>query len=153
MTARSVGAGVLALLTAAGLAVDAYVHIHFGATEPPAPAGHVGEGTLFYVESAVAIVAGLLVLATRRRWAFVVGFLVGGTALAAVVVTRYYDIGAIGPIPDMYEPVWYQQKVIAAVAEAVATVAALIGIVIPRRIAPRRPAGTAPAAAGPSPAR
>ena len=34
------------------------------------------------------------------------------------------DLGPIGPLPDLYEPVWYPEKVVAAGGEAVALVAA-----------------------------
>jgi hypothetical protein len=45
--------------------------------------------------------------------------------LAVILVYRYIDVGAVGPIPQMYEPVWFHDKSVAAVAESVATVAAL----------------------------
>ncbi len=50
--------------------------------------------------------------------------LVAAGALAAVVTYRDVDLGSIGPLPDMYEPDWYPEKVVAAVGEAVALVAA-----------------------------
>jgi hypothetical protein len=50
-------------------------------------------------------------------------------------VSRYVDLGAIGPLPDLYEPVWYPEKLVAAGAEAVALVAAvpLLGRPLTRR--------------------
>ena len=38
-------------------------------------------------------------------------------AFAAVMLYRYVDIPAIGPLPAMYEPVWFFEKTLSAVAE------------------------------------
>ncbi|MFJ9690923.1 hypothetical protein [Kitasatospora sp. NPDC101183] len=43
--------------------------------------------------------------------------------LTALLVHRYTDVGAIGPLPDMYEPIWSDDKVTAAVAQGIAIVA------------------------------
>ena len=45
---------------------------------------------------------------------------VAASALTAVIAYRYVDLGPIGPLPDLYEPVWYPEKVVAAAGEAVA---------------------------------
>ena len=43
-----------------------------------------------------------------------------------MVVYRYANIGAFGPIPNMYDPYWVPaEKVLSLVAEAVAALAAL----------------------------
>lgn len=52
---------------------------------------------------------------------------VAGGGLAALLVYRYYQLPAFGPIPAMYEPVRFFKKSLIAVAEVVATVAALAG--------------------------
>jgi hypothetical protein len=69
-------------------------------------------------------------LITGRRWAYLAATLIAGTALAAVLVSRYADMGAVGFVPNMYEPTWYPSKVAAAVAEATATITALFGLVV-----------------------
>jgi hypothetical protein len=51
---------------------------------------------------------------------------------------RYVDPGAIGPLPDMYEPVWFPEKTLAGIAEAVALGAAIGGLALPRAALPRR---------------
>ena len=63
---------------------------------------------------------------TRRRPASLRPARAAATALAAVVVYRYVDLGALGPLPDLYEPVWYPEKVVGVVAETVALVAAVL---------------------------
>jgi hypothetical protein len=123
-------------VTAAGLLVDAVVHLQLAADyQLAAPAG-IGQGNLFRIEAAVAIVALLLVLAHGSRVAYLLAFAVGAGGLAAVLLYRYYQIPAIGPIPAMYEPVWFFKKSLSAVAEAIATLTALIGFLRVRQSAP-----------------
>ncbi|MEO6881095.1 MAG: hypothetical protein ABI181_09130 [Mycobacteriaceae bacterium] len=121
------------LLTAAGLAVDAGIHLYLAPTQPPAVAGSWSQVDLFYVEAGVSLLAAVLVLATGARLAYAFAFLVAASALGAVVLSRYVDIGPIGPIPDLYEPFWYTSKVATTIAEAVAVVTAAVGTLRPRR--------------------
>ena len=75
----------------------------------------------------MALGAALLVLARGRSVPVsLFAALVAASALIAVVASRYVDLGPIGPLPDLYEPVWYPEKVVAAAAEAMALVAALL---------------------------
>lgn len=130
---------VLRLLTAAGLAVDAYVHAELADTYDPVVAG-ISQGTLFRAEAAAAALAALLVLVAGRSrlvWAF--AFLVAASALGAVLLYRYVDVGSLGPLPDMHEPAWYPKKTVSAVAEAVAAASAAVGLVtVGRRRTPSR---------------
>jgi hypothetical protein len=121
------------VLVVAGLAVDAYIHLKLASARPPASPGGISQGALFYAEGGVAILAALLV-AFRATWAtFGFAFLVAASALAVVLIYRYIDVGALGPIPDMYEPAWYTTKIITTIAEAVVLLAALAGILIARQ--------------------
>ncbi|WP_329571803.1 hypothetical protein [Kitasatospora sp. NBC_01266] len=125
---------VLRVLTAAALAVDAYVHAD-EASAYDLVKKQVSQGTLFRAEAAAAGVAALLVLVAGRRlvvWAF--AFVVAAAGLAAVLVYRYIDVGTLGPFPNMYEPVWFGKKTASAIAEAVATVAALLGFLTAHRL-------------------
>lgn len=127
MTPRAVTAWSLRLITAAGLGVDAGIHLDIASSRPP------DQINLFYAESAAAIVAAALVLSTATRLVYVIAFLVAASALGAVMLYRYVDVGPLGPIPNMYEPFWYPPKVATAVAEAVALIAAACGILRPAR--------------------
>jgi hypothetical protein len=69
-------------------------------------------------------------------WAF--AFLVAAAGLAAVLLYRYVDVGAFGPFPNMYEPLWYAEKSRSAIAEAIGTVTALAGFFLARRTTVRR---------------
>jgi hypothetical protein len=41
------------------------------------------------------------------------------------VAARYVDLPAVGPLPSMYEPLWFFEKSLSAAAEAVAALASL----------------------------
>jgi hypothetical protein len=130
---------VARVVAAIGLAVDAYVHWHLapgydqivGHGSP-----HLSQGQLFRVEAALALVGLLLVLLVPRRWAAAAAFVIAGGGVAAVLVYRYLDLGAFGPVPNMYEPFWYTEKTVSLIAEAVAAVAAVVCV----RLAVPRPA-------------
>src|SRR5665811_1162545 len=125
----------LSLITAAGLGVDAYVHWHLaprfdsltGAASP-----HISQGQLFRLEAVLALIAILLVLLlTRNRLGALVAFLIAAGGLGAVLLYAFFDVGGFGPLPDMYDPIWYTEKTISAVAEAVAAVGALCLLLMP----------------------
>jgi hypothetical protein len=118
---------LLRLLVAAGLGADAYIHWAFAPDMAFVSGGSIHGDTLFRVQAVAAAVVGLLVLAWARRWTYAVAFLVGLSALGAVLLYYYVDVGAIGPLPAMHEPVWYAEKTISAVGEGVAALAALVG--------------------------
>ena len=135
---RAAGSGgtrlVLTLVTAAGLGVDAYVHWQLAPgfdTLTGAASPHISQGQLFRLEAALAVIAMLLVLLTRNRLGALVAFLVAAGGLGAVLLYGYIDVGGFGPLPDMYDPIWYTEKTISAIAEAVAAVGALCLLLIP----------------------
>jgi hypothetical protein len=117
-------------VAAAGLGYDAYAHLDL-ASSFDANAAMISQGMLFRVEAVLACLAAVLVLITGRWVAAIFAVLVAGSALGAVLLYRYVDLGALGPLPNMYEPSWYLEKTLSAVAEAVAVVAA--GVVLLRR--------------------
>lgn len=119
---------------AAGLGVDAYVHWHLapgfdGVRGTASP--QISQGQLFRVETALALIAMVLVLVTRRRLAAAVALLIAAGGLGAVLLFAYVDVGGWGPLPNMYDPFWYPEKTISAVAEAVAALGAFWSLVVP----------------------
>jgi hypothetical protein len=123
---------LLRLLTAAGLAVDAYVHADLAPTYD-AVTKTISQGALFRVEAgAAALAALLLILFGTRPLVWVYALLVAAAGVAAVLLYRYVDVGAIGPLPNMHEPFWYTEKTVSAVAEAAATVTAAVGLLLVR---------------------
>jgi hypothetical protein len=154
VTARATASWLVRLVTTAGLGVDAGIHLDLASIQPPA------QVNLFYAEGAAAILAALLVLATASRLAYVFAFLVAVTALGAVLLYRYVDVGPLGPLPNMYEPFWYPTKVSTTIAEAVAVLTAATGALRPGWSAHGHPSAQpgplathsdAPRPAGPSP--
>jgi hypothetical protein len=131
-------------LAAAGLVTDASIHLRLASRYDPVAAS-VSQGTLFRIESAVAILAAVLVVAWRH-WigdAFALG--VAAAGLAAVLVYRYIDVGRLGPLPNMYEPIWYSDKTWSAIGQAVAVAALSLLLFLPaawsgdESAGPRRP--------------
>jgi hypothetical protein len=119
----------LRLLTALALFIDAGVHLFLAPGHQDAQPGTVSQGTLFLLEAAAAVVAGVWVLVRGSRAAYALAFAVALSAFAAVVLYRYVDIPAIGPIPAMYDPVWFFSKTLSAVAEGAGALLALAGLV------------------------
>ena len=107
---------VLAVLAAAGLAYDAKVHLHLAKGYDSI--GHsITQGGLFRVEAVVAILLAVALLLSDdwRVWAG--AGMTGLAGVGAVVLYRYVDVGKIGPVPNMYEPVWFPEKTHSAYAE------------------------------------
>lgn len=75
-----------------------------------AAAGGIGQGTLFLVEAGAASLGSGVCAAQRIPEA-----------------ASYVEVPALGPLPSMYEPVWYAAKVVTAVAEAAAGALAVAG--------------------------
>lgn len=125
--------GTARVLAAAGLAVDAYVHAHL-AEQYDAVTADISQGTLFRIEAGMAALAALLVLVWRRWPADLFAWSVATGGLALLLIYRYADIGAWGPFPNMYEPVWFTEKRVSVVAQAVAMVATVYLLLFrPRR--------------------
>ncbi|HET7139381.1 MAG TPA: hypothetical protein VFI36_04400 [Arthrobacter sp.] len=137
----------LRVLTALALFVDAGVHIHLAPGYQGASPGGIGQGNLFLLESAVAVLAALWVLLRGSRASFALAFVVALSAFAAVMVYRYVDIPAFGPFPAMYDPVWFFEKSLSAVAEGAGALlagAGLLGAAHRRRAGARRASAPSP---------
>jgi hypothetical protein len=125
----TLGGGAVALLlrlvAVAGLAIDVWVHSSLESDY--AQVGNtLSQGRLFVAEAVIAGLVAVWLLLTGSRNAWIATFLVGAGGVAAVVLYRYVDVGAIGPIPDMYEPIWFFRKTLSAFAEGAAALAAVV---------------------------
>jgi hypothetical protein len=128
---------VLVLVVVAGLAVDAVLHIDLAARYEPVRTSVLSQADLFRAESVVAVLAVLLLVVRPRRYSAAIAAVVAGSALATLLVYRYHHLGRLGPIPSMYEPIWYGRKTVAAIAEGAALLAAVLLVtVLSRRSAP-----------------
>ncbi|WP_254552170.1 hypothetical protein [Kitasatospora sp. MMS16-BH015] len=119
-------------MAAVGLAVDAGVHTHL-AHRYDAVSASISQGALFSIEAGAAALAVVLVLAWRRRIGDLFAWLVAVGGLAALLLYRYVDVGAHGPLPDMYEPIWFTDKSLTAWAQGAAALALTVLLVLPRR--------------------
>jgi hypothetical protein len=59
-------------------------------------------------------------------WRFLICVSVSAGGFAAVLVCQDVDVGAIGPLPNMYDPLRYSKKALSVWAEGIAAVAALV---------------------------
>jgi hypothetical protein len=131
--------GALQAITVVGLAIDAKIHLNLATTYDPVASSTISQGDLFRIEGALAIAAAVLVLIRKPVFALAAVMVAGG-GLLPLLVYRYYNVGAIGPLPNMYEPAWYPDKTNTCIAQAIAAVAALILLVVLVRRARRKAA-------------
>jgi hypothetical protein len=110
----------------------------------------LSQGTLFRVEGALAIAAGVILLVWPRRLSWAFALLVAASAFGAVELYRYVDVGSLGPLPNMYEPTWAASgKLASAWAEGAATAICAVGLLLSVVSAHLTSAGRAtPAVAG-----
>jgi hypothetical protein len=114
--------------TAAALGIDAGVHA-YNASGYDELSGTITQGNLFRVEAGVACAVALGVLIWPRRSTWIAALLVAASALGAVLLYRYVDVGALGPLPNMYENTWdVPGKVLSAWAEGAAVILAALGL-------------------------
>ena len=124
----------LRVLAAAALGVSSYVHLHLAHYF-----AHLGStitmGQLFIVQGIVAAAVAVWLLVTGMRLAWWAAAVMGAASFAAVMVYRYVDVGAIGPLPNMYDATWQPSpdKVLSAIAEAAVVVLFVVWWVLHRR--------------------
>jgi hypothetical protein len=110
-------------VTVAGLAVDAYVHLKVAGSYDTVKAT-VSQGQLFRLEAVLAIVAAVVLLLRPNRLTAGIATLVAGGGVVALLLYYFVNVGQLGPLPNMYEPVLYAEKVVTLIAQSVATVTA-----------------------------
>ncbi|MFE9122370.1 hypothetical protein [Streptomyces sp. NPDC007172] len=113
----------LRAVAAAALTIDGYVHLELADRYSSVASFIISEGALFRTEAGAAILAALLVLFWRRRAGDTFAYLTAAAGLTALLLYRYLDPGALGPLPDMYEPIWFASKVWALIGQAAAILA------------------------------
>ena len=122
---------VLAVVTAALLGVDAYVHLHDAAQYDQFRSSVMSEGTLFRIQGVVAIVVALALLIWPRVLTWIVSLLVAGSAAVAVTLYTYVNVGQLGPLPNLYENTWNAPgKAFSAIAETLAALVAIAGLTL-----------------------
>ena len=123
---------VLTLIVLAGLAIDAYVHwdVAHDYIGLPSPS-FITEYGLFKFEAGLALATGVLLLIRGNRLTAGLAALVLLGGAAALLVYYQWQVGKIGPLPDMSDHTWYPrpEKALSVIAELVGGVAAL-GLVV-----------------------
>ena len=107
--------------------MSSYLHVVL-AQGPLVSGGQVTLAGMFLAQAVVAGLVALWLLVRPARLAWLAALVVGAASLAALVLSVYVQIPAIGPFPTLYEPMWYGDKVAAAVSAGVAAVAAAAGL-------------------------
>lgn len=124
---------LLAVLAAVPFVIDAVVHGSNASSYDPAGGGLITEGNLFRAEAGIAALVALLLVMRPSRSVWMLAVATAVMALGAVVLYRYVNVGAIGPIPNLYEPTWQVPgKLLSAYAEAAAVVIAGVGAIAVR---------------------
>ena len=90
----------LGVATAVLLAVDAYVHFHDAGFYGAVTTSTLSEANLFRAQAAVAVVVGIALLIRPHPVVWAVAVLVTASAVGAVLLYTYVDVGALGPLPD-----------------------------------------------------
>lgn len=112
------------LVAAAGLVASGLLHLYL-APDFDLVGEDITVGTLFRVQGVVAIAVAVWLLVRRRdRLPALVALVVGAGSFVALVLSTYVQVPALGPLPELHEPIWYEEKVASAVAAAVAALAA-----------------------------
>jgi hypothetical protein len=123
----------LRILTTAALGVDAVVHFRLAPGYQAAAPDGIGQGNLFIAEAVAAAIAGLYVLLRGSRTAWLLALAVAAGGLAALLLYRYVDLPAFGPFPAMYEPVWFFDRTLTALAQGAAVIMAAAALTLHRR--------------------
>ena len=125
------GERVLALITAALLGVDGFVHLRYAANYDGFKSSVMSEGTLFRIQAVVAIVVAVILLIWPRVLTWLLSLLVAGSAAIAVTLYTYVNVGQLGPLPNLYENTWHEPgKVFSAGAETVAALLSIVGLLL-----------------------
>ncbi len=114
------------VVAVAALGVVAAVHLRL-APGYSLVGDQVTQGDLFRAQALVCVLVALAMLLRPRRPVWAAAAVVALASLVAVVLTTYVAVPAIGPFPRVFEPIWYGEKVLAAVAAAAGLGAALSG--------------------------
>jgi hypothetical protein len=125
---------VLRFAALAALATSGYIHLNLASRYSFGPA--ITQGQLFIIQGVVAILIGLW-LVIRDSWpSWVAAALLMASSCAAVVISTVHQIPAIGPLPSLYEPVWYTEKTISAFVEGAFVLLVLARFALRRRGTP-----------------
>lgn len=133
--------------TAAALAVDGVVHLSDAVFYGPVHGALISQATLFQVQGVLALVLAGLLFVWPHAAVWAAAAFVAASAVGAVLLYTYVDVGPILGLPNMYEPSWGPPgKLGSAIAEAAAVLMAVTGLLLSRRPrTARMPSASVPA--------
>ena len=95
----------------------------------------LSQGTLFRVQAALAVAVGLAVGLRPRPARMAAALAVLASAAGAAALYTHVNVGALGPVPNMYEPTWMLPgKLLSFRVETVGAVVAAIGLLMAVRV-------------------
>ncbi|MEO7422762.1 MAG: hypothetical protein ABIU87_10250 [Ornithinibacter sp.] len=125
---------MLRVVVAVSLMVDAVIHLRLAPGYQQSAPGGIGAGNLFRIQGVLAFIVAGWVIWRGSRPALISAFAVSFGAVVAVVLYRYVDIPPLGPLPAMYEPVWFLEKSLSAAFEGLAAMTALVALLAGARL-------------------
>ncbi|WP_298459865.1 hypothetical protein [uncultured Cellulomonas sp.] len=134
-TARSARTGtLLRVLGAITLGFSGYLHLRIALDRPPLFGdGEVTLSGLFVAQAVAAAVVVVWVLVRGDVLAWLAFAAVAAGSLVALLLSVVVRIPSIGPLPVIYEPLWYTDKYLAAISAGLAVVVALVALALLRR--------------------
>ena len=124
---------VVRLLVAGALAVSGWLHLDLAATFD-AVGEQITLGALFRVQGVVALLVAAWLLVQRRSWPpEAAALLVALPSAALLLLSVHVRIPALGPFPEVHEPIWYAEKTASAVAAVLAAAGAAALLAARRR--------------------
>ena len=112
------------------LAVSAWKHLELAPSYDAAQGTALTVGDLFRVQGVLALLLGVALLVRDRWWAWTAAAAAMAASLLAVLASVYVQVDPIGPLPTLYEPVWYADKTLTAYAEGAFVVLAAVRLVV-----------------------
>jgi hypothetical protein len=121
-------------LTGAGLIVNAVIHLQLAATFDAVTGSLLSQSDLFRIQAVAGILITVALVIARRAWVAAIAAVIALGGLGMLVLTTLVplDLTALG-LPAIFEPVWYSDKVIAALAQGIAALTAAALVLVERR--------------------
>ena len=124
---RAVAERVIRGLVVLALVVDTVIHLRLAPQMELAAPGGIGGGWIFRLQAIAALLVAAFLLLRGSRWAYLIAAIVLVSVFGAVLTYAFVDLPAIGPIPPMYDPLWYPEKTLSAVVEGLGAALAVLG--------------------------
>jgi hypothetical protein len=115
------------IITAIALAANAYLHFRLADTYDAVTGTLLSLGDLFRVQGVAGVLVAVTLVVLSRRWVSLMAAVLAGAGIVVLVASVFVplDLSAVG-LPVIFEPSWYQDKLLAVAAQGIAMVAAVL---------------------------